>query len=210
MITEEKINSNFVLWTERLKKYNCFSEQMITEIGEKLKNASFALNKSSGSAYQGSMIDVVLNHLCKIAYNINEKAFGLNDRQKYNHPYIKVNSDMLMRVLLLQHISKSEMFIPQENQWKLKNGYLYDFNNDVASALKCGERSIFLCLKYGIKLSEEEFEAMRIIDKDDTEKNNSFANPLCTIVRAANQLTAIETHKMFEYNEKKQNNFIEQ
>lgn len=37
MISEEKINSNFVLWVERLKKYNCYSEEMINEIGESLK-----------------------------------------------------------------------------------------------------------------------------------------------------------------------------
>ena len=73
MITEEKLNSNFVLWVERLKKYNCYSEEMINDIGDKLKRASFALSVNSGCAYDGSMIDTVLNHLCVIAYHINEE-----------------------------------------------------------------------------------------------------------------------------------------
>lgn len=122
MITEEKLNSNFALWVERLKKYNCYSEEMINDIGDKLKMASFALSVNSGCAYDGSMIDTVLNHLCVIAYHINEDAFGINAKQRMKHGYLKVNPNILMRVLLLQHISKAEMFIPQEQQWKIKTG----------------------------------------------------------------------------------------
>lgn len=195
MISEEKINSNFVLWVERLKKYNCYSEEMINEIGEKLKNASFSLSTSIGSAYNGSMIDTVLNHLCTIAYHLNEDAFGINARQKYKHNSLRVDSDMLMRVLLLQHISKCELFAAQDQQWKISKGYLYDFNSELKTSLKTGERSIYLCQKYGIKLSEEEFEAMRIIDKEEDFKNNSYMTPLCAIVKIANQLTAIETYR---------------
>lgn len=195
MITEEKINSNYILWIERLKKYNCYSEDMINEIGDKIKLASFSLTTTTGSAYYGSMIDTVLNHLCTVAYHINEDAFGLNAKQKYKHPYLKVDSDSLMRVLLLQHVSKSEIFVPQSEQWKISKGYPFDFNNKLPSSLKTGERSLYLCQKYGIKLSEEEFEAMRIIDKEEDFKNNSYANPLSTIVKISNQLVAIETYR---------------
>lgn len=195
MITEEKINSNYVLWIERLKKYNCYSEEMINEIGDKIKNASFSLSASTGSAYKGSMIDTVLNHLCTIAYHINEDAFGLNSKQKNKHNSLKVNFDTLMRVLLLQHISKAELFIEQNEQWKINKGYLYDFNNDLSTSLKTGERSIYLLQKYGVKLSEDEFEAMRIIDKEEDFKNNSYMTPLSAIVKIANQFTAIETYR---------------
>ena len=199
MITEEKLNSNFVLWVERLKKYNCYSEEMINDIGDKLKRASFALSVNSGCAYDGSMIDTVLNHLCVIAYHINEDAFGINAKQRMKHGYLKVNPNILMRVLLLQHISKAEMFIRQAQQWKIKNSYTFDFNPNMATTLKCGERSIFLCQKYGIKLSEEEYEAIRIIDKDDENKKaDTYVNPLCQIVKIANQLTAIECHRQYE------------
>lgn len=195
MITEEKINSNYILWIERLKKYNCYSDEMINEIGDKIKFASFSLGTTTGSAYSGSMIDTVLNHLCTIAYHINEDAFGFNTKQKDKHPFLKVNSDSLMRVLLLQHISKAELFVPQSEQWKINKGYPFEFNGELLSSLKTGERSIFLCQKYGVKLKEEEYEAMRIIDKEEDLKNNSYANPLSTIVRIANQFVAIETYR---------------
>ena len=69
----------------------------------------------------------------------------------------------------------------------------------MTTTLKCGERSIFLCQKYGIKLSEEEYEAIRIIDKDDENKKaDTYVNPLCQMVKIANQLTAIECHRQYE------------
>lgn len=201
MISQDKINLNYTRWIERLKKYNCFSERMMDEIGEDIKNASFALQESSGCAYQGSMLDVVLNSLCLLAFQLNDAVFGENSKIK--HPYLQVNSYMLMRVLLLQHIAKAEMFTLQTNAWKAKNGYLYDFNNGLKSVLKCGERSIFLCMKYGIELSEEEYEAMRIIDKDD-DKTNPYLSPLCQLVKTVNQIAAIELYQDYKSNIKEE------
>ena len=196
MLTQEKINSNFVQYVKRLEKYDCYSESLMNDLGEDIKNCSFSMNDDSGSAYQGSMVDVVLNVLCKIAYNINEKAFE-------NEPNLKVNMNMLMRVLLLQHIAKAQMFVPQRESWKLKKGILYDFNDNLKAILKLGERTIFLCQKYGIKLNEEEYEALRYIDKTD-DKTDYMASPLCVIVKMANVLTAIECKKRYQLKNKKE------
>jgi hypothetical protein len=196
MLTQEKINSNFVQYVKRLEKYDCYSESLMNDLGEDIKNCSFSMNDDSGSAYQGSMVDVVLNVLCKIAYNINEKAFE-------NEPNLKVNMNMLMRVLLLQHIAKAQMFVPQRESWKLKKGILYDFNDNLKAILKLGERTIFLCQKYGIKLNEEEYEALRYIDKTD-DKADYMASPLCIIVKMANALTAIECKKRYQIKNKKE------
>ena len=195
MLSIEKINSNFILWIERLQKYNCYSQRLIDDMGDLIKNASFSLTENSGSAYQGSMIDVVLNNLCRLGYELNENCFGYQNN-KIKHKHLYVNQNMLMRVLLLQHIAKAEMFVIQNNQWKAKNGYIYDFNGELKTSLKLGERSIFLCMKYGIDLNEEEYEAMRIIDKDE-DKTNSFTQPMCAIVKIANQLTAIEKYREY-------------
>lgn len=200
MLTTEKINLNFITFCKKLEKYNCYSEQMINELGEEIKNCSFSLNEDTGSCYQGSMIDIVLNHLCSIAYNVNECVFGINGR----FSEMKVNPDMLMRVLLLQHLAKAEMFVPQREQWKIKRGQYYDFNPDLKASLKLGERSLYLCQKYGIEVSEEEFEAIRIIDKLDDDKINSFLTPLCSIVKMANQFVAVEMRQKYLNNKKQE------
>ena len=193
-ITEEKINKNYLLWTEYLKKYDCYSEELINDYGDLVRNGSFAMSDNTGAAYQGSLLNVVLNNLCVIATHINENGFGVNNNGKEKHPFLYVDKKSLMKVLLLQHISKAEMFVPVTEQWKINKGFYYDFNNNLNTSLKLGERSIFLCMKYGIKLTEEEYDAMKVCDKDE-EKNNSYVTPLAELVKIANQLTAIETYQ---------------
>lgn len=190
MLTQEKINTNFVTYTKLLEKYGCYSQRLMDELGDNIKNCSFAMNEDSGSAYQGAMIDVVINVLCKIAHNINEKGFADN-------PYLKVNNFNLMRVLLLQHIAKAQMFVPQREQWKLKKGSLFDFNDNLEAVLKLGARTIFLCQKYGIELSEAEYEAIGCIDKTE-DKYDYLLSPLCAIVKYANIMTAIECKKRYK------------
>lgn len=200
MLTPEKINLNYITFCNKLKKYNCYSEQMINEIGEQLKDCSFSMNDDSGSAYQGSMIDIVLNHLCSVAYNINEVVFGPTG--KFNS--MRVNPDMLMRVLLLQHIAKAEMFVNTRDTWKVKKGMLYEFNTNLKASLKLGERSLYLCQKYGIELAEEEYEAIRIIDKSEDDKIVFYINPLCSIVKMANQFVAVEMRQKYINNKEKE------
>ena len=200
MLTPEKINLNYITFCNKLKKYNCYSEQMINEIGEQLKDCSFSMNDDSGSAYQGSMIDIVLNHLCSVAYNINEVVFGPTG--KFNS--MRVNPDMLMRVLLLQHIAKAEMFVNTRDTWKVKKGILYEFNTNLKASLKLGERSLYLCQKYGIELAEEEYEAIRIIDKSEDDKIMFYFNPLCSIVKMANQFVAVEMRQKYINNKEKE------
>lgn len=200
MLTVEKINLNFITFCNKLKKYNCYSEEMVNDLGEELMNCSFSLNDESGSAYQGSMIDVVLNHLCSIAYNINDIVFG----QSGKFGAMRVNPDMLMRVLLLQHIAKAEMFVDTRDSWKIKKGMLYEFNPNLKSVMKLGERSLYLCQKYGIRLEEEEYEAIRIIDKTEEERISSYLSPLCLLVKMANNFVAVEMRQKYISNKTKE------
>lgn len=193
-ITEERINKNYLLWIDYLKKYDCYSEELINDYGELIREASFAMNDTSGGAYRGSLLDIVLSNLCVIGSHINENAFGMNDKGKVKHPFLQVDKNSLMKVLLLQHISKAELFVSSNEQWKISKGMFYEFNPNLRTSLKLGERSIFLCMKYGIKLTEEEYDAMKVCDKDE-EKNNSFVSPLAELVKISNQLTAIEIYK---------------
>ena len=62
------------------------------------------------------------------------------------------------------------------------------------TSMKLGERSLFICSKYNIQFTEEEYAAMKILDKDE-DKTNSFITPLEQLVKISNQLTAIETYQ---------------
>ncbi len=197
MLSKEKQNANYLNFIKRLEKYGCYSEQMIDDLGDSIKTCSFAMNEDSGASYEGSLIDVVLNKLCKLAYDINEYALT------GKHNCLSVNFEMLMRVLLLQHIGKAQMFVVENEAWKKKKGINYKFSDDLVANLKLGERSLFLCQKYGIFLTEEEYEAIRIIDKDDS-KGDFYVSPLALLAKMVNTLTSLELKKEWENKNKKE------
>ncbi len=191
MLTEEKLNANYLKFINYLQKYNCYSEEMMKEIGEKIKLAPYSMERDMGGAYDGAMIDVTLNILCKIGAQINNNAMGANGGEKIAHPLLAVNNNMLMRVLLLLNIAKAEMFVPNKNEWHRKNlGKLYEFA-DFKTKMKLGARSLYLCQKYGIQLEEEEYESFLTIDNAD-DSGERFQSPLYTMVKAAKMFTLVE------------------
>ena len=191
MLTEEKLNANYLKFINYLQKYNCYSEDMMKEIGEKIKVAPYSMERDMGGAYDGAMIDVTLNMLCKIGAQINNNAMGANGGEKIAHPLLAVNNNMLMRVLLLINIAKAEMFTPNKSEWHRKNlGKMYEFVEN-KTKLKLGARSLYLCQKYGIKLEEEEFEAFLTIDNPD-DSGERFQSPLYTMVKATKMFTLVE------------------
>ena len=194
MLTEEKINTNFLKFKKYLEKYNCYSESMFNELGEKIKIAPYSSSSRYGGAEPGSLIDITLNKLCKIGAQINN-MFGKNDKNVITHPMLYVNNNMLMKVLLLCNISKAEMFVKTEEKWKINKGENYEFANN-KTAMKMGQRSLYLCQKYGITLEEEEFEAFLAMDKTE-ETNESCNTPLYTIVKIAKMLTSVELKQEF-------------
>ena len=112
----------------------------------------------------------------------------------------KVDEESIIKVCLLQHLSKISMFVPNDNQWEVeKRGFNYKFNENLEGCLKFGERSAYNALSAGIKLTPVEVEAMKSLDKDSEETRNSkwVSNILTTIVRQANELAyAIEKERL--------------
>lgn len=208
MINETQIVTNYTRWIQRLQNYKCFSQQMIDDMGERIRIGTWSMAEESGAAYDGALLDVVMNHLCSLAYCFNEVAFTDQRTKKMTHPYIKVNTDMLIRVLLLQHISKADIFVPQSEQWKAKKGMLYMYNPYIETTLKVGERTLFLCQKYGIYLNEDEYDALRVIDRMDEQSISTYTTPLALMVRMANQFACMEMRRQWEFTHKQQSQQI--
>lgn len=184
MLTEEKINSNYATFIDKLSNIGVNTDQLVNLIGEeKLKKATYAINSDSGMAFDGSLIYFSLCKIAKLAILINNQVFSS----------IKVNQDSLLKVSLLHQISKSLMFEENDSQWEKTNrGLLYKYSK-LEGALRCGERSAYICLKCGIDLTPEEFEAMKIIDKDsDDNYSKYFSSPLSLILKSTVDLTAAE------------------
>ena len=184
MLTEEKINSNFATYIEKLQSVGVDTDKLINFIGEeKLKMATYASNSDTGMAFDGSLIYFCLCKITKLAVLINNQ---LPDT-------IKVSQESLVKVCLLHQISKAIMFEPNDSQWEKANrGILYKYTT-LDGALRCGERSIFICMKCQIDLTAEEYEAIKIIDKDlNDDYTKYYSSPLAIILKNAIELVTTE------------------
>ena len=209
MLSEERLNQNYLMFINRMEKYGCKSDALLNELGERIKYASYNRNEEDGGCYTGSLIDVTLNRLCKLGFQINESVFGQNTNAVVQRPFLYCEPKSLMKVLLLLNLSKAEMYEPETEQWKLKKGMLYRFSDTLGATLKVGARTLYLCQKYGIKLTEQEYEAILYFDTDDDTVPDRFRNPLCMVARTAVAFTAVELRQIYLDNNRLNNNEIE-
>lgn len=147
---------------------------------EKVAEAPFFNLDESGVAYEGAFSRSVIR-LIKIAYNINDTL----------PEHLRVDERSINKVCLLSHIAKVQLYLPNDNNWEVTNrGMVYKFNNDLKGALRVGERSLLIAMNEGVKFTEDEFEAMRIMDKDGADDNYSkyFSSPLSMVIRHANEM----------------------
>ena len=181
MITEEKINSNFTLYQKRLAKdYSVDIEKLDKELPQ-LKDASFGISVDNGCAYAGSLIDKSIK-LTSIAVKINANVLGDDE----------VDKNSLVKVCMLQHISKAKTLVQNDNEWEInKRGYAYKYNED-NTVIKTGALSSYIAMRCGVEFTDEELEAMTIIDRDvDDRQANYYASKLAVVVRTANEILSV-------------------
>lgn len=184
MLSVEKINENYVLFLKKLEGVGVDYANIVKYVGENnLKNATFAINSDMGMAYDGSLINIILRKVTKYAVLINQML----------PENVKVNEESLVKVCLLHQISKAIMFEENDSTWEKTNrGLLYKYS-ELEGSLRCGERSAYICLSNGVQFTPEEYEAMRIMDKDSEDTYAKFySSPIATIVKQANELAAMD------------------
>lgn len=148
------------------------------KLKRELSTASCGLSEDTGCAYGGALI----HH----ANLINAIALRIAKMVSASLP---VDEKSLAKVCCLQHLSKIEMFVPNDNQWEVeKRGMVYKFA-DLDGRLKFGERSILRATNRGVNFTPMEWEAMRSQDNiGDDKVARLFDSPLAMIVRMSNEL----------------------
>ena len=191
-MTEEILNANYILYRKKLENAcDMDLSSLFDDMGENIRTATFATNEDSGCAYDGSLIVMTLKNIAIYAFKLNSLI----------HPSLQVDTKSLVKVCLLQHISKANMFVKTEDKWKLSKGINYEFVPSTV-ALNVSMKSISICMKYGISLTENEIEAMTLTERYD-EQAKYFSSLLGIIVRQSNEL-AIATAKL-QYQQEKFN-----
>jgi hypothetical protein len=183
MINEEIKEKNLSIFLKKLEEIGC-NLNLNDEIKNKIKNASFTTTNENGLAYEGSLLNVILRILTPFALKINDV---LPDN-------IKVEKNSLIKICLLSHISKCEMFEPNDNEWeKEKRGMIFKYTKSNV-ALKMGIKSLILAQQMGVIFTPEEIEAITIMDRRfDDEQVMFFSNPISVVLKQAHELTYLST-----------------
>lgn len=170
LITEEIKEKNYSIFLKKLSELNIDTTLMESIFDrEKVKNATF--NITNGG--EGTLLHIILRILTPNALKIAE----LNAPNGF-----EINKESLIKVCLLSHLSKIEMFQKGKREGTFEYApYPY--------GMKMGLRSIALCESFNIKLTAEEIEAMTILDRETEDQAKFFASPLAQIVKIANELT---------------------
>lgn len=183
MLSEDIILKNYDDFKKRLETYVGVDEtnNLINSLGgdDVMMDASYANLTDSGLAYRGSLIESMLN-ITKYAVKINQ----LLPENK------QANLNSIVKVGLLHHIAKVLLYEPNDNNWEITNrGMVYKYNSELEGALRVGERSILLSSNAGIKFSELEYEAMRIMDKtNDDNYAKYYSSSLSIVIKQANEI----------------------
>ena len=139
--------------------------------------ASSSLNMVG--CYPGGLLQHIIK-ACKYSIRINE-ILPENLRQPVEN---------IVKIVFLSQIGKVFMFRLNE---KVNNaGKMYEFCDDIVR-LHVGERLAYYAIKYGVKLSEKDFQAITNLDKDDDDKMAKyFSSPLTQIIKLGFELAIME------------------
>jgi len=185
---KEKILKNKEIFLEKNKLYGILTQELLDFLGEDLVTAPASSMTSLHNAFPGGLIDHILK-TTKYAIGINKLLLQNNE----------VDAHSIVKVCFLHQIGKTFLYKWNESEWHRKNqGKIYEYNEELVS-LKIGERSAFYALKYGVELTEEEYQAIINYDKSDDDKQSKwYGCTLSTILKQANELAIIEEKQYIE------------
>ena len=189
MLSTAQLESNQKRFLETNQKYNIFTKELLDFLGEAIYTSPASSSLNMIGCYPGGLLHHIIKG-CRYAVKLNDI---LPDD-------LKQPTASIVKTAFLCQIGKTFMFKMNNNEYSLKGGKMYEFNDDIVR-MKVGERSVFYALKYGVQFTEEEYQAILNIDKEDDDKMAKyFSAPLAQIIKNGFELATME-----EKNEKKSN-----
>ena len=176
---------NYELFLKKLNQLGIDTTKLAEDFGDKIADATFSANESSGLAFDGALVNTVLYKLTPYAIKINE----LFPKE------IQVDKNSLVKVCLLHHIAKAIRLEPNDNEWEIKNrGMVYKYTANQPS-IRTGLHSLIIATNCGIQFTAEEAEAMTVNDRDLSDDQARWHSSLmASIVRQANEMVYLEAN----------------
>jgi len=168
-LSPEDIASNFDKYRSFMEKLGDRSEAalaLVDHLGERLALCPASSRKDYHSAFPGGLIDHslrVLSHSLRLA-----KTFGWD-----------LPKDSLIIGCLLHDLGKvgdheNDYYVPQTDGWRIdKLGEMYTHNRNM-QYMTVPDRGVWLCQHFGLKLTQEEFLAIKLNDGQYADENAPY------------------------------------
>ena len=181
VLTEEKIEKNISTFVKTGEKYGFVNDEFIELYGEDLMNAPASMTEEGHNCFNGGLVDHIIR--------MTAHALKINDGLA---PSKQVGKESLIKVCFLHQIGKAKMFKPNTSSWHLERGINFAWNEETI-ALKVAENSIKYIMNTGIKLTEDEYDAIMLYGGEFTNRPlKSEGERISSIVKAANIIAIIE------------------
>jgi len=181
MLTIQQLEHNKAKFLETNVKYNIMTKELLDFLGDGLYTAPASTRLTMVGCYPGGLLNHIIK-ACKYAIKVNEI---LPEALRQPVPEI-------VKTVFLAQIGKVFMYCLTENEYNKKQGQMYDFCDDTIR-LRVGERSAYYAINYGVKLKEQEYQAILNLDKDDDDKMaRYFSSPLTSIIKWGFELAIME------------------
>lgn len=159
MLDKEQILKNKEVFLELNTKYKIFTKELLDFLGENLFLSPATTNLDMFGCYPGGLMQHMINS-CK-------HSITLNDMLPEN---LRINKTTIIKCSFITHIGKVFLYVENKNEWSKKTlGKIYEFNNDLI-IMKGNHRSVYYANRYGIELTENEYNA--IINQDNENNYN--------------------------------------
>ena len=182
MLSVPQLEANKKKFLETNEKYKILTDELLTFFGDDLYTAPASTTLDMYGCFPGGLLNTTIK-ACKYAIQINDLLPVVN----------RVSKESIVKCTFISQIGKVFMLIPNPSEWHKKNlGKMYDFR-ETDVKLKSSERSIYYASRYGVSLTEEEFQAVINYEKDSDDKQAKyFSLPLTQIIKQGFDLAILE------------------
>lgn len=120
--------------------------------------------------YHNCFVGGLVDHSLRVLNN----AITLNNAFGYN-----LNKESLVLCSLFHDLGKvgdedSSYYLPQVDSWKAEKYQEYYMINRDMQYMSVSDRTLYLCQKFNIELSKEEFLTLKLADGHYVEENSSY------------------------------------
>lgn len=179
MLTIPQLEHNKAKFLETNEKYGIMTKELVDFLGDGLYTSPASTRLTMVGCYPGGLLNHIIK-ACKYAIKVNE-VLPETLRQPVS---------TIVKTVFLAQIGKVFMYCLSDGG--KPQGQMYDFCDDTVR-LRVGERSAYYAINHGVKLTEEEYQAILNLDKDDEDKMaRYFSSPLTSIIKWGFELAVLE------------------